>query len=431
MSRLSPHPETPAAHVSASEQTIADPATRMQAQGGMLCEHAHERTARLAAIVECAPDAMYSSRDRWIASWNRGAEALYGYSAAEAVGQPVEILYPPGEHDELVDINDRMARGETIAPNRTVRRGKDGSLVQVWLALSPIRNDDGQICGTAAVVRDISETDRLLDDLRVSEARYRSIVENAQEGIAIIGLDGTFTFANRRMGELLGRPAAELLGVDAFSLIDMESATEVVGRLAERQSGQPGQHEVTRLRPDGSVARLLVSAAPQFDQDGAYAGSLCMVSDLSGLRRAEEKLAYQALHDPLTGLPNRALLSDRIEHALARNPAGKPTVAILFCDLDGFKDVNDSFGHHVGDQLLRVVGERLVAAVRPGDTVAAALAFAARLRASIARPIEAAGIETAITCSIGVALAPAEDAAALLLPSGRTPAQATRPCTWP
>ena len=393
---------------------------------------ARERAARLAAIVDCAPDAMYSSRDGRITSWNPGAEALYGYRAVDMAGQPIEVLFPSGGNDELTNITACMERGETIAPHRTVRRRSDGSLVHVWLSLSPIRDEDGQLSGVAAVAHDISDADRLFDELQVSEGRYRSIVENAQEGISLIGVDGTFTFVNRRMGELLGRPVEDLIGLDAFSLIDIDSATVVMARLGERQDGTAGQYEVTSLRPDGNTARLLVSAAPQFEPDGAYAGSLCMVSDLSGLRRAEAELAYQALHDSLTGLPNRALLFDRIEQALTNSADGTSTVAILFCDLDGFKDVNDSFGHHVGDQLLCVVGDRLVAAVRPGDTVAriggdefivlaadivdetAALALAARLMASVAAPIHAAGTEAVITCSIGVALAPAEDAATLL-----------------
>jgi PAS domain S-box-containing protein len=121
---------------------------------------------------------------------------LYGYSAAEVAGQPVSILYPPGRDGELASIAATMARGETVAPHRTERRRKDGSLVQVWLSLGAIRNDAGEICGIAAVGRDISDADRMLDDLRVSEARYRSIVENAQEGIALIGIDSTFTFGN-------------------------------------------------------------------------------------------------------------------------------------------------------------------------------------------------------------------------------------------
>lgn len=241
---------------------------------GRLDEQDNEHIARLAAIVECSPDAMYSSRDRRITSWNKGAEALYGYTAAEMAGQPVDILYPVGRDDERAGIAARMSRGETIAPHRTVRRRKDGSLVQVWLSLSAIRNSDGEVCGIAAVGRDISDADRMLDELRISEARYRSIVENAQEGIALIGLDSTFTFANRRMGELLGRPIEDLIGVNAFTLIDLESATMVAGHLEERQNGKVGHYEVTSIRPDGNVARLLVSAAPQLDSDGNCAGSL-------------------------------------------------------------------------------------------------------------------------------------------------------------
>jgi diguanylate cyclase (GGDEF)-like protein/PAS domain S-box-containing protein len=365
-------------------------------------------------------------------TWNRGAEALYGYSTAEMTGEPVEILYPPGRDDELAAIALRMEKGETIAPHRTVRRRKDGSLVQVSLSLSPISDAQGHLRGTAAVGRDLSEGDRLLDELRDSESRYRSIVENAQEGIALIGLDGAFSFANPRMSELLGLPVAVMIGTDAFSLIDVESARAVRGRLAERQSGRAGQYEVYSLRPDGTTVRLLVSVAPQFDPDGGYTGSLCMASDLSGLRRAEEELAHQALHDSLTGLPNRALLYDRIARELTRSAVDGHPVAILLCDLDGFKEVNDAFGRQVGDQVLRTVSERLLATVRSDDTVARlegdrfvvlsgdavnteSVALATRLRAAVSQPIQAGGTEAVITCSVGVALAPADDAAALLL----------------
>jgi diguanylate cyclase (GGDEF)-like protein/PAS domain S-box-containing protein len=415
----------------ASERVIAEQQTRLDRQGALLFE-AEEQSARLTATAECSAEAMYSSRHGQITSWNRGAEALYGYSAGEVMGLPVEMVFPAGGDAELADITLRVQAGETIAPYRAVRRRKDGSLVQVSLSLSPIVDGQGVVSGIAAVGRDLSDADHLLDELRGSERRYRSIVENAQEGIALIGLDSTFTFANRRMGELLGLPVAELVGVNAFELIDIESATAVTGRLAERQSGQAGHYEVASLRPDGSTVRLLVSAAPQFDAAGDYAGSLCMVSDLSGLRRAEEQLAHDALHDPLTGLPNRALLYDRIERALGRTPVDASTVVILSCDLDGFKDVNDLYGRHVGDQLLRVLSDRLVAAVRPNDTVARldgdefivltenlsdatdAMALAARLRDTVAQPIQMPDSEALITCSVGVAVTATGDASAVL-----------------
>jgi diguanylate cyclase (GGDEF)-like protein/PAS domain S-box-containing protein len=419
------------ARLRASERRVAEQRTRLRIQDALLLE-ADERNARLSATADCSAEAMYSSCDGLITSWNRGAQALFGYSEAEVIGEPIEMVYPSGREDELADIVSRMGTGEIIAPHRAVRRHKDGSLLQVCLSLSPIRNESGQICGIAAVGRDLSDADRLLDELRGSEARYRSIVENAQEGIALVGLDGAFSFANRRMGELVGVPAGDLIGTNARLLIDIESATAANERLAEGQSGKAGPYEVSSLRPDGSMVRLLISAAPQFDPDGGYAGSLCMASDLSGLRRVEEELAHLALHDPLTGLPNRALLYDRVDHALIRRPVPPPSVALLFCDLDGFKEVNNSFGRQIGNQVLQIVGDRLVAAVRPNDTVArldgdefivltedavdetAVVALAGRLRATISQPLEASGNEAVITCSVGVAQAPADDAATLL-----------------
>jgi diguanylate cyclase (GGDEF)-like protein/PAS domain S-box-containing protein len=415
----------------ALEETIAEQRAQLLIQESLLRE-AQECNARLTAEADCSAEALYSSRDGRITSWNRGAEALYGYAAAEVIGEPVEMMYPPGRGQELADIANRTNNGESIPPHRTVRRRKDGSLVQVDLSLSPVRDEEGQVCGIAAVGRDLSSADRLVEELRDSEARYRSIVENAQEGIGLLGVDSTFSFVNRRMGELLGIPVEDLIGTNAFTLIDIASATAIRGRLTERQAGQAGHYEASSLRPDGTTVQLLVSAAPQFDADGAYAGSLCMASDLSGLRRAEEELAHQALHDPLTGLPNRALLYDRIDRELRRSAAGSHAVALLSCGLDSFKEVNASFGRQVGDQMLRVVSDRLLAAVRPADTVArldgdefivliadaanetAVLALADRLRASVCLPIQAGGAEAVITCSVGIALAPVDDAAVLL-----------------
>jgi diguanylate cyclase (GGDEF)-like protein/PAS domain S-box-containing protein len=430
--RVKPPPTTDLpARLRSAERIVAEQRARLLIQESLLRE-ARDCNARLTATADCSAEAIYSSRDGRITSWNRGAEALYGYSAEQATGEPVEIVYPPGRDDELADIAVRIERGESIAPHRTVRRRKDGSLVQVNLSLSPIRNDEGQICGTAAVGRDLSEADQLLDELRDSESRYRSIVENAQEGIALIGLDGCFTYANRRMGELLGRPVAELTGCNAFGIIDIESATTVYGRLEERRNGKAGHYEVSSECPDGRTVRLLVSAAPQFDPDGGYAGSLCMASDLSALRQAEAQLVQQALHDPLTGLPNRALLHDRIERALARSVIDLHTVVILSFDLDGFKEVNGSFGRRVGDRMLRIVADRLSAEVYPNDTVArldgdefivltegvvdetGALDLAARLRAAVSRPMKTDGAETVISCSVGIAIASADDPATLL-----------------
>jgi diguanylate cyclase (GGDEF)-like protein len=137
--------------------------------------------------------------------------------------------------------------------------------------------------------------------------------------------------------------------------------------------------------------------------------------------RSEERMRHQALHDPLTGLANRTLLRDRLEHALARAARENGATGMLFVDLDEFKHVNDRLGHAAGDEVLAEIGRRLRAAVRPGDTVArlggdefvvvcedvdepTALALGQRLEAAIRQPLQAAGTEHHMTASIGIAL---------------------------
>lgn len=136
-----------------SEQKVARRPTRLPVQQDLMRERANEHAASLAAIVDCSPDAMYSSRHRQITSWNRGAEALYGYSAAEVAGQSVDIVYPPGRDDELADISRRIAQGEAIPSHRTVRRCKDGWLVQVWQSAAPQFAANGDHEGSLSAIR--------------------------------------------------------------------------------------------------------------------------------------------------------------------------------------------------------------------------------------------------------------------------------------
>jgi diguanylate cyclase (GGDEF)-like protein/PAS domain S-box-containing protein len=263
--------------------------------------------------------------------------------------------------------------------------------------------------------------------LRASEERYRTIVENAQEGISILDADGRFTFANHGAAELLGHDVEALTGMDAADLLG-----STILRKSVDDGLSVGKFESIVIRPDGTSIDLLISTAPIALTGHEETGSLCMMSDVSGVRQAEEKLAHRALHDALTGLPNRTLLMDRIAHALSWQQRTTGMVAALFCDLDGFKEINDSFGHHVGDDVLKAVAVRVQAALRPTDTLAriggdefvalcegiddetAAFGIASRVLAAVAEPIDVSGHEITLSVSVGVAFAFSGDAAELL-----------------
>jgi diguanylate cyclase (GGDEF)-like protein/PAS domain S-box-containing protein len=189
-----------------------------------------------------------------------------------------------------------------------------------------------------------------------------SILANAGEGICGVDADGRITFANRAAGRITGLGVDELLGSQARRILPDD----------DRTAGDDDR-EGTLARPDGSTVRVAYTINT-ITKDGVRLGAVVVLRDVSRQRALEHDLRYQALHDGLTGLPNRKLLLDRLEHAMTRARAGHPSaadeIAVLYLDLDGFKKVNDSLGHNAGDLLLRAAADRLTGALRPQDTVA-------------------------------------------------------------
>jgi len=258
-----------------------------------------------------------------------------------------------------------------------------------------------------------------------------ALIAAAPHGLAVLGADGRLAFANDACARLFAfGSAAEIVGRAWSELLDAAEAERVEREgLAAARAGAAWSGEAVVRRRGGAHVRVALSAAP------LGGGRLALgMSDASAAHALQEKLVELAHHDPLTGLPNRRLFDDRLEIALAQAHRYRHRVAIWFLDLDGFKRVNDTFGHAAGDELLKAVAERLASSVREGDTVARQsgdeftlllpgihyaedlATISRKLIEALRQPFLVAGRELRVTASAGISLYPedGEDAETLL-----------------
>jgi diguanylate cyclase (GGDEF)-like protein/PAS domain S-box-containing protein len=215
-----------------------------------------------------------------------------------------------------------------------------------------------------------SSLDKSRADLRESEQRFRALVHHASDVFTVIRADAVIRYQSPAIQRVLGYPPEELIGRSFLDLVDPDDR-DLAGQLFERSRARPGEPTVgeVRMRPSGDeqAPRRFEMTATNLLRDPTVRGLVLNYRDITERALYEERLSQQAFHDALTGLPNRALFQDRLEHALRQRGQ---TVGLLFVDLDHFKVVNDSLGHDAGDQLLCEVAQRLAGCLRDGDTLA-------------------------------------------------------------
>ena len=275
--------------------------------------------------------------------------------------------------------------------------------------------------GRAALLRQAGRTTR--ERLRSHERRAKLLADMASDAWAIVDADGRVQGDSPRLASMVGYDGFPTDGEFVFETVhpeDVESALAVFAR-AVQEPGVILQTEVRATHRDGHPMWIGVRLIGLL-HDADVGGVLVNMHDISGRKHAEEALEHQAFHDGLTGLPNRALFSDRVDHALRRSERTGHHPAVLYLDLDGFKNVNDTLGHAAGDDLLRTVAGRLSDAVRSGESIARlggdefavliepsrrpvadAEVVAERILQALADPIEVADQLVTISGSIGIA----------------------------
>ncbi len=342
----------------------------------------------LAALVESADAAIISEvRNGVLLTWNKGAERIFGYTAAEMIGNSRACLVPEFLKSEDAKITKQSIDGNTRVNCETVWQHKDGKFVDVAVSFSPLVEND-KVVRLSLIATDITERKRIERALMESERKQRQraaelrIVLDAVPAAVCIANDPECRSitGNRMAYDLLRLPQGSNM-VAAETDADKPAkfrmfrngraleAHELPVQMAAFRGIEVRDFEQDVVFEDGSIRHLIGNAAPLRDGDGKVYGAVGAFIDITTRRNMEEQIRRMAHFDSLTNLPNRILLMDRLEQALAISQRNHSKTSVIFMDLDHFKEINDSLGHHIGDMLLQQVAERIRGALREVDTV--------------------------------------------------------------
>lgn len=339
-------------------------------------------------------------------------------SAASALGHTLASFH--GEEEDAADMLPyHLPLGDGPPAHSLVQhhpRGRAGYWADV--VVTALIDDRNGLIGRLCTVRDVTAERTASAALAEADERFRVTFEHAPLGMALVSPQGVLLHVNDALCQMLGRSASEVIALGVSGL------THRADRQATRQalSGN-GSQVVKRVRhADGHFLSVQVTTSLVRNAAGEPHYFVAQAQDVTTERLRQSQLLHQASHDPLTGLANRVLFDDRVDRALARARRHPEVLAVLFCDLDDLKGVNDRLGHPAGDEVLRTVATRLQRCVRDVDTVARvggdefvvlledigspdeATATAKRVLGALQRPLDLEGEAVVPSVSIGVAL---------------------------
>ena len=385
----------------------------------------HQIESALQQSEESLRDLVESSRDyigthdlhgRILSANAATAAALGAESPDELVGKLLSDFVPLQFKPDFEKYLQRVAAAGSDEGLMAVI-GANGA-PRIWEYRNSLRQTPGAAV-VRAFARDVTDRIRLQDALSESESRYRSLFEASLAGVFQATLDGRIVEVNQACLDMLGYSSKEeLLAIPALAFYpDPVMRAHMAETL--QKNGSLTNFEQQLKRKDGSLLWVLVNSRLVYgDKQGPMIHGNFV--DITAQRDAYERSAHLATHDPLTGLPNRVLFMDRLEHGIAQSAHSHAPLSVMFLDLDHFKPVNDRFGHAAGDEVLAEVSRRLKALVSESDTVARiggdefaiilagdidqSRLLAARIEEAVGNPIDAGGDKIQIQVSIGVAV---------------------------
>jgi len=349
---------------------LQDVEVRLQTEADLL-----ESEARLSLHLENTPLAAISwGRDFRCVQWNKTAERMFGYSADEAIGTHVaDLIVPERVRPHIDDLVQALLQRQGGERNVNENLTKDGRTIICEWYNTPITNERGETVGVVSLADDITERRRAQEEIRLKNTLLTTQQEASVDGILSVDAQGKVITMNQRFIDLWRIPADiaasgsddQLIASVLDRLVDPDSFMAKVRYLYENRR-ETSEDEITLI--DGRVFER--HSAPMLGPDGEYFGRVWMFRDITARKQSDELIWNQANFDPLTGLANRQMLRNRLEQYIKQAQRAGERIALLYLDLDHFKDVNDTLGHDTGDVLLVDAAKRLSACVREVDTVA-------------------------------------------------------------
>ena len=379
----------------------------------------------------------YIDRTEHVRFITREAADWLGMAPHEVVGLTLRQIHEPASYDFFSPYLRRALAGERVQYERSTRHA-DGRVLWISVNLAPHRDASGEVAGVFSCALEVHELKRTHDALGRALEEIASHMENTP--LAVVELDAELRVKrwSQQASEIFGWRFEEVRGreVSELDLIHPDSVDHVREHTRGLVEGRERRNRVLcrNLTRDGRAIWCEWYSSGFFDEHGRLASILALAQDVTVRVEAEEQLKQAAVHDALTGLPNRNALAARLEHAMLRVNRSGDRLALLFIDLDRFKKVNDTLGHAAGDEVLRQAAARIRACVREVDSVARLGGdefvvlletdvrpdtpgiIGERVRDAFTTPFEYRGAEVRCGASVGVSLYPdhARDPAALL-----------------
>lgn len=381
---------------------------------------AQSRERQLKVITDALPALIaYVDREHRFLFVNAAYERWFEVPEAKILGEPLCAVFGTMAYDTLCPGLESAAKG-TVAESTAVldhRRLGERSVNVTWV---PERDVDGAVNGFYSLIQDVTEQRRIERRLIAADVVFRSTTEAA----AILDEQGRLTAVNPSFETVTGYASGKCIGKSWEFLLAERGVDDAPWHDLVKEGGWRG--EVSLRRSSGEVFAAWMSIDVVTPGDGNVRGYVAVFADISSVKEAEKRLEYLAHHDPLSGLANRLMFAERLSGVLIRAGRQKRTVALLYLDLDGFKHVNDSFGHEVGDLVLQRTAERLRSCIRSEDLLArlggdefgllleevtdplSAASVAEKIIDSLREPFTIEGRELVLGVSIGVSLFPSD-----------------------